>query len=262
MCSGGPSGGTATRIAHAAVLTTLTYLCQGGIYDHVGGGFARYSVDAAWLVPHFEKMLYDNGQLLSLLSYAYHETMRPLFRHRIDETVGWLLREMQLPGGGFASSLDADTEHEEGLTYVWSWDELQEALGADFEIFAQILRRDRPAATGRAATSSTASRPLRANGWAKPRKRHCGRCGRSCSAGATSAPQPGRDDKVLADWNGLAITGLAHAARVSVSGDARQARARGLSFRLRIRWRTATGSRIRGSMEASSIRASRPTTPT
>jgi uncharacterized protein YyaL (SSP411 family) len=121
-----------------AVLATLTYLCQGGIYDHVGGGFARYSVDAQWLVPHFEKMLYDNGQLLTLLSDAYHETHQPLFRRRIDETIGWLVREMQMPGGGFASSLDADTEHEEGLTYVWPWGELQHALGSEFRSFASI----------------------------------------------------------------------------------------------------------------------------
>ena len=146
---------------------TLTYLCQGGIYDHVGGGFARYSVDADWLVPHFEKMLYDNGQLLSLLSYAYAETKQPLFRTRIDETVGWLVREMQLPGGGFASSLDADTEHEEGLTYVWSWDELQEALGDDFADLRARSTASRPSGNWEGRTSSIASRRLPASGWAR-----------------------------------------------------------------------------------------------
>ena len=84
--------------SHAAVLTILTYLCQGGIYDHVGGGFARYSVDDAWLVPHFEKMLYDNGQLLSALTFAYQETARPLFRMRIDETVGMARARDAAPG--------------------------------------------------------------------------------------------------------------------------------------------------------------------
>ena len=121
-----------------AVVTTLTHLCQGGIYDHVGGGFARYSTDAEWLVPHFEKMLYDNGLLLSVLSYAQLEAPRPLFRQRIDGTIAWLIREMQLSGGGFAASLDADTEHEEGLTYVWSAEELRNALSDRYAGFAEI----------------------------------------------------------------------------------------------------------------------------
>ena len=129
---------TGDETYRSAVLTTLTFLCQGGIYDHLGGGFARYSVDAAWKVPHFEKMLYDNGQLLSLLAFAYRDTGNPLFRARMHETIGWLVREMQLPGGAFASSLDADTDHEEGLTYVWSWSELARLLGDNLADFASI----------------------------------------------------------------------------------------------------------------------------
>ncbi len=207
--------------AHAAVLRTLTYLCQGGIYDHVGGGFARYSVDAAWLVPHFEKMLYDNGQLLSVLSYAYQETERPLFRMRIDETVGWLIREMQLPGGGFASSLDADTDHEEGLTYVWSWSELKEALGSEFDMFARFYGI-RPEGNWEGGNILNRLDQGSREWLGEIEEQHLSYLRQMLLSRRNDRPQPGRDDKVLADWNGLAIAGLAHAARVSVSGPARE----------------------------------------
>jgi uncharacterized protein YyaL (SSP411 family) len=212
-----------------AVVNTLTYLCQGGIYDHVGGGFARYSVDAEWLVPHFEKMLYDNGQLLSLLAFAYADTNQPLFRMRIDETVDWLVREMQLPGGGFASSLDADTDHEEGLTYVWSEAELREALGQNFEAFASVYDvtphgnweghtiLNRLAPDARPWLGETREKEL-----SQLRSRLLGR--------RDKRAQPGRDDKILADWNGLAITGLAHAARVNGSATARKAALKAFNF--------------------------------
>jgi hypothetical protein len=96
-----------------AVLRTLTTICQGGIYDHLGGGFARYSVDARWLAPHFEKMLYDNAELIDLLTLVWQEVRDPLYAQRVAETIGWLEREM-VTGAGFCSSLDADSEHEEG----------------------------------------------------------------------------------------------------------------------------------------------------
>ena len=117
-----------------AVLHTLVNMCQGGIYDHLGGGFARYSVDALWLVPHFEKMLYDNAQLIALLSDAWADTQNPLFAARVLETIGWLEREM-LVEDAFASSLDADSEGEEGKFYVWDAAEIDRLLGPEARAF-------------------------------------------------------------------------------------------------------------------------------
>src|SRR5262249_54097798 len=125
------------QAARHAVDTTLTHICQGGIYDHLGGGFARYSVDQRWLVPHFEKTLYDNALLVELLCEVYRETTNRLYAARIDETVGWVLREMVAEGGGFAASLDADSEGEEGKFYVWNQAEIIKVLGSpDAEVFA------------------------------------------------------------------------------------------------------------------------------
>ncbi len=205
-----------------AVLTTLTNLCQGGIYDHVGGGFARYSTDAEWLVPHFEKMLYDNGLLLSALARAHHEAPQRLFRQRIDETVGWLMREMQLPGGGFAASLDADTDHEEGLTYVWSPEELREALGDGFARFAEIYDVS-PGGNWEGSTILNRLRPNAREWLGDEREAEFAAMRAPLLSRRNARPQPARDDKVLADWNGLAIAGLADAARVNGNVAAREA---------------------------------------
>jgi uncharacterized protein YyaL (SSP411 family) len=211
---------TGDPVARAAVLTTLRHLCQGGVYDHLGGGFARYSVDAAWLVPHFEKMLYDNGLLLSALSLAYRETGDALFRARIEETIDWLGREMTMPGGAFASSLDADTDHEEGLTYVWDWEELESVLRSDLPDFAALYGATRAGNwEGKIILNRLAPDAFEWLGEAPERRLRELRA--KLLRVRNGRPQPARDDKVLADWNGLAITGLAQAARATSSEKAR-----------------------------------------
>ena len=114
---------------------SLARMSEGGIYDHLGGGFSRYSVDERWLVPHFEKMLYDNALILELLALAHARSGNALFSERAQETVGWLAREMTTPEGGFCASLDADSEGEEGKFYVWSQAELADVLGREDAAF-------------------------------------------------------------------------------------------------------------------------------
>ena len=126
---------TRDAASRGAFLLTLRRMCEGGIYDQLGGGFARYSVDERWLVPHFEKMLYDNAQLLELLSLAWLETGEAIFEEAVRETVEWLQREMRAPGGGFCASLDADSEGVEGKFYVWTRDEIEEVLGQEDAAF-------------------------------------------------------------------------------------------------------------------------------
>src|SRR5712692_9257846 len=118
-----------------AVELSLARMCEGGIYDHLGGGFSRYSVDERWLTPHFEKMLYDNAQLIELLALAYQRSANDLFRTRARETVAWLAREMTTADGAFCASLDADSEGEEGKFYVWSLAEIEQALGPEDAAF-------------------------------------------------------------------------------------------------------------------------------
>src|SRR5688500_15335416 len=118
-----------------AVVRTLDHICQGGIYDHLGGGFSRYSVDQRWLVPHFEKMLYDNAELVEFLTLVWQDEKRPLYEQRVAETIEWLGREMTHPDGGFFSSLDADSEHEEGKFYVWREEEIDKLLNSRAPLF-------------------------------------------------------------------------------------------------------------------------------
>jgi len=187
----------------------LARISQGGIYDHLGGGYARYSVDERWLVPHFEKMLYDNAQLLDLLALEHARAPNPLYGARAAETVGWLQREMMQTKGGLSSSLDADSDGEEGKFYVWSADEIAHILGADnAALFAakydvslegnfegkNILNR----LNGLSDTPEEAARLAMLRDMLH-------------QARSKRVP-PGLDDKVLADWNGLAIAALTHAA--------------------------------------------------
>jgi uncharacterized protein len=212
-----------------AVDLTLTHMCQGGIYDHLGGGFARYSVDERWLVPHFEKMLYDNAQMIDLLTWAWQDSKNPLYQQRLRETVAWALREMRAaknpappgsdPGalpeesrcGAFASTLDADSEGEEGRFYTWDAAEISRLLGEDSSVFSKaydvtpsgnwegrtILNRSATLALGDPDAEAALAEPRGV-----------------LFAARAKRVWPGWDDKVLADWNGLMIAALARAAPV------------------------------------------------
>jgi len=195
-----------------AVENTLRRICQGGIYDHLGGGFSRYSVDERWLVPHFEKMLYDNALLIDQLTECYRETGRSLFKRRIEETVGWLEREMIAEGGGFAASLDADSEGEEGKFYVWSMEEIQSVLGTvDAAIFAAAYDVS-PA--GNWEGYNILNRLNTFEDLSDEQEAHLANLRARLLQHRASRIRPGWDDKVLADWNGLMIAALTRAAQV------------------------------------------------
>jgi uncharacterized protein len=200
---------TGERRYFAAVEITLDHICEGGIYDHLGGGFARYSVDERWLVPHFEKMLYDNAQLLELLAIAYERTGKKLYRQRACETVAWLQREMLTADGAFAASLDADSEGEEGRFYVWSYDEVMRQLGIeDGEFFARAY----DVTPGGNFEGHNILNRLRAPLAGEAEEGRLGALREKLLAARAMRVRPGLDDKVLADWNGLMIAALANAA--------------------------------------------------
>jgi uncharacterized protein YyaL (SSP411 family) len=200
------------RTGSAQALETVRHTCEqmarGGIYDQLAGGFARYSVDATWTVPHFEKMLYDNALLLRAYTQLGRLTEDPLARRVADETAAFLLRDLGTPSGGLASALDADTEGVEGLTYAWTPAELAAVLGADDGAWAADLFRVTTAGTfehGKSvlvlARDIDEADPSLVERWRDVRQR--------LLAARSERPQPSRDDKVVASWNGLAITALA-----------------------------------------------------
>ena len=194
---------------------TLTRMSQGGIYDHLGGGFARYSVDERWLVPHFEKMLYDNAQLLELLALCSRGTGNDLLRTRAGEIVAWLERDMTTQDGAFCASLDADSEGEEGKFYVWTWDELVAVLGQKDAVFLGEFYGASP--EGNWSEESHGPRVTILNQLeAKPATAAEDALLAQLKAKLFSVREkrvhPGRDDKVMADWNGLMIAALVNAA--------------------------------------------------
>jgi uncharacterized protein len=197
------------RTGDATVLEQVRRTCEamarGGIYDQLAGGFARYSVDASWTVPHFEKMLYDNAQLLRVYLHLWRATRSPLAERVAHETAQFLLRDLRTPEGVFASALDADTEGIEGLTYAWTPAQLIEVLGeADGAAAAGLLG---VTAQGTFELGSSTLRlrtdPRDRRWWAGVRER--------LLAARNERPQPARDDKAITAWNGLAIAALAEA---------------------------------------------------
>jgi uncharacterized protein YyaL (SSP411 family) len=191
-----------------AVTRTLTTIGQGGIYDHLGGGWARYAVDARWLVPHFEKMLYDNAELIALMTLVWRETRDPLYGERVAKTVGWLAREMTHPQGGFYSSLDADSEHEEGKFYVWSEAEIDAALGSQSALFKQFYD---VTAAGNWEGKNILNRLAHPALADTATEAELARCRERLLGVRGGRVRPGLDDKILADWNGLMIAALADA---------------------------------------------------
>jgi uncharacterized protein YyaL (SSP411 family) len=221
---------------------TLRRMADGGINDQLGGGFCRYSVDEYWMIPHFEKMLYDNGALLATYAQAALASGDALYADTAIATAAWTLREMQSPQGGYYSSLDADSEGHEGKFYVWSREEIERALTADeFAVFAPYYGIDQPAnfeghwhlricATRETIAKAAGRRPDEVASLLK-------------SASATLLTirarrvRPGRDEKILTSWNAFMIRGMAIAARALGRDDMAASATRALDFIRRELWR-------------------------
>src|SRR5215467_14223217 len=184
---------------------TCEAMARGGIYDQLGGGFARYSVDADWVVPHFEKMLYDNALLARVYAHLWRRTGSALARRVAEETCDWMLRELRTAEGGIAASLDADSEGGEGAFYVWTPAQLATALGADDGGYAAAVFGVTEDGTFEHGASVL---QLRAD---PPDPSRFGRVRSGLLAARAGRIRPARDDKVVAAWNGLAIAALAEA---------------------------------------------------
>ncbi|QYY35717.1 thioredoxin domain-containing protein [Ruficoccus sp. ZRK36] len=187
---------------------SLAGMARGGIFDQIGGGFCRYSTDKFWMIPHFEKMLSDNGLLLSLFSKGWQRYRQPLYADVVAETIGWLEREMSAPGGTFYASLDADADGVEGKTYVWTPEEIESILGPEeakeFNDAYLITQKGNFGSSG-------ASNPCFAGGGTELRAR-LAPAREKLLAERQKRPAPTRDPKVLLSWNALAIRGMATAA--------------------------------------------------
>jgi hypothetical protein len=237
--------GHATDDAQALniVRHTLRQMAQGGLYDQLGGGFCRYSVDASWDIPHFEKMLYDNGLMLSLYSAAWQASGEPLFAHVVDQTADWALREMQSDQGGYYSSLDADSEHEEGKFYVWQRKEVRQLLNAEEWAVAEpyygldstpnFEHRD----WNLRVSASLADIAERLNITTEQADARLTSAQAKLFAAREQRVRPGRDEKILGAWNGLMIAGMARAARVFGRADWLHSSQRAMDFVRTTLWR-------------------------
>src|SRR5262249_36682609 len=202
------------------VTDTLTKMARGGIYDHLGGGFHRYSVDEKWLVPHFEKMLYDNAQLIRIYAQVYCVTQEPFFKQVVDETMNYLMREMLHTEGGFYSTQDADSEGEEGKFFVWTEAEITRLLGEDAsEIFCRIYdvteqgNFEDKNILHPILTLEQASKFLRRD--LKEIESLVSEAKIKLFQERENRIKPFRDEKILISWNGLALSGIAEAIKIS-----------------------------------------------
>ena len=209
---------TGTGWARDMVLHSFRKMARGGIYDQVGGGFSRYAVDAIWLVPHFEKMLYDNALLVRLGAHLWQVTQDAEVRRVTEETIDWLRREMTSPDGGFYSSYDADSEGHEGKFYVWTPQELDEALGDDSELVKSYYGVTRSGNFEGKSILFVPFEPAQVAGRAGVTEAELmaviERAKKTLYDVRAKRVWPGLDDKILAGWNGLMLRGLAEAARV------------------------------------------------
>jgi uncharacterized protein YyaL (SSP411 family) len=235
------AGDEDTQALHMATFT-LEHMIRGGINDQVGGGFCRYSVDEEWMIPHFEKMLYDNGPLLGLCCDAWQITGGSLFRDAAEGTAGWVMREMQSPEGGYYSSLDADSQGHEGKFYVWDRDEVRSLLTAEeYAVLAPVCGLDRtPNFEGRwhlhrfrtpEEVAKNLGKPIEAVSEILAAARE------KLFRERETRVRPGRDEKVLTSWNGLMIKGMARAARVLGRADYLSSAERALGFIRSTLWR-------------------------
>jgi len=202
--------------ALAQIELSLNRIALGGIYDHVGGGWARYSVDDEWFIPHFEKMLYDNAQLLSIFSEGYALTQNPLYAERIHQTISWLENEMLSEQGGFYSALDADSEGIEGKFYIWKKAELKQILGEDFEWFAKLYNISAHGnwedGYNHLHLTNYVTQTAKAAGiYDDNFEKNYQKAIEKLYSARASRIRPGLDDKILASWNGLLIKGLTSA---------------------------------------------------
>ena len=196
-------------------LCTLDYMGRGGIYDHLGGGFSRYTIDEEWQIPHFEKMLYDNAQMIDLMTLVWQHGRQPVLKQRIEETIGWVLREMLVENAAFASSLDADSDGEEGKFYVWTESEIDSALaGTNVDRFKQaygVTRDGNFPHEGKLNGRNILHRVANLADWSEAEEPSFTEQRMILLAAREKRTKPGRDDKVLVDWNGLMIASLANA---------------------------------------------------
>ncbi|WP_142849185.1 thioredoxin domain-containing protein [Telmatospirillum sp. J64-1] len=200
---------TGDEAVREAVRLTLDRMSEGGIYDHLGGGYCRYSTDEQWLVPHFEKMLYDNAQMVELLTLVWRTEPSDLYRRRVAETCEWVLREMMAEHGAFAATLDADSDGEEGKFYVWTEDEVDSLLDPDDARLFKVCYDFRPGGNWEGKT--ILNRNIGQEYQDRQVEERLARCREILFRERELRTHPGRDDKILADWNGMMIAALANA---------------------------------------------------